>query len=197
MSTSTHRCLILFVVAYASLILSRAAAAQNVEEEARAAFRDDAHASAGLTNWVGLQESAVCARCHDETSGGARTIVAVRQGLDRLGDQIATAEDTLSRAERAGMLVDDGRGAQREATNNWIHSRVLVLGCAVKPFDEMAGQGFAASARARRVGDDALAELQFRRQGLWLATFLILGFLVTLWWKIRQLPPAESSAETR
>lgn len=142
---------------------------------------------------VGLQKGAVCARCHDETTAGAKTIMALRQGLDRLGTQIVTAEAVLGRAERAGMLVDEGRGALREAADHQIHSRVLVHAFTVKLFDEMAGQGFAAAERARRVGDDALGELQVRRKGLWVATFLILGFLVTLGWKIRQLPPAKRS----
>lgn len=146
-------------------------------------------------NWVGLQKGAVCARCHDETTGGAKTILALRHGLDQLGTQLMTAEDVVSRAERAGMLVDKGRGALREAADHRIHSRVLVHAFAVRPFEEMAGQGVAAAERAQRAGDEALTELKVRRRGLWVATALILGFLVALGWKIRQLPPPQSSAD--
>jgi predicted CXXCH cytochrome family protein len=146
-------------------------------------------------SWVGLQEGAVCARCHDETTGGAKTIIAVRQGLDLLSTRIAAAQDVLGRAERAGMLVDEGRGPLREALDHRIHSRVLVHAFALTSFDDVAGRGLAAAEHAQQVGNSALAELQIRRQGLWVATFLILGFLATLWWKIRQLPTPDSSAE--
>ncbi len=145
--------------------------------------------------WVGLQQDAVCAKCHDESTGGAKTIVAVRQGLDRLSSQIAAADAVLGHAERAGMLVDEGRVALRQAADHRIQSRVLVHAFAVRPFDDMAGQGLAAAERARAVGEEAQRELQFRRQGLGVATFLILGFLVTLWWKIRRLPQTDSQPD--
>ena len=138
--------------------------------------------------WVGLQQDALCARCHDATTGGATTIATVRERLDQLSARIAASEDVLGRAQRAGMLVDEGRTALRDAAEHRIHSRVLVHAFALKPFDDMAGQGLSAADGARRVADDALQELRFRRQGLGVATFLILGFLVTLWWKIRRLP---------
>ena len=137
---------------------------------------------------VGLQPDAVCAKCHDDTTGGATTIVAMKERLDRLAAQIAAGNTVLDRAERAGMLVEDGRTALREAIDHQIHSRVLVHAFALKPVDDMAGQGLTAADGARRVADDALQELRFRRQGLGVATFLILGFLATLWWKIRRLP---------
>lgn len=141
--------------------------------------------------WLGLQQGAVCATCHDESTGGAKTIIAVREGLDRLSARIAEADAVLARAQRAGMLVDEGYAALREAADHRIHSRVLVHAFAVKPFDDMAVHGFAAADRARAVGEEALRELQIRRRGLALATFLILGFLVTLWWTIRELPRTE------
>lgn len=141
--------------------------------------------------WVGLQQGAVCATCHDESTGGAKTIITVREELDRLFARIAAADEVLGRAERAGMLVDEGRAGLREAADHGIHLRVLVHAFALKPFDDMAAQGFAAADRARTVGEEALRELRIRRRGLALATFLILGLLVTLWRKIRQLPRTE------
>jgi cytochrome c553 len=141
---------------------------------------------------IGLQPDSVCVKCPDDSSGGAKTIVAVKARLDQLAAQIAAGDAVLTRAERAGMLVEDGRAALREAADHQIHSRVLVHAFALKPFDDVAGQGLTKAESARQVADEALQELRFRRQGLGVATFLILGFLVTLWWKIRRLPqPAQ------
>ena len=46
-----------------------------------------------------------------------------------------------------------------------------------------------AAEHAEKAGVAALMELQNRRRGLAVATVLIIGFLITLWAKIRRLPP--------
>lgn len=138
--------------------------------------------------WVGLKDPAVCAKCHDETTKGAATITDVHRGLDELNVAIDRADVVLARSERAGMLVDDGRTALREARDHQIHSRVLVHAFATKPLAEMGAQGLSAARQAHAIGDRALHELQIRRRGLLAATVVIVGFLVTLWFKIRHLP---------
>ena len=138
--------------------------------------------------WVGLDQGPVCAQCHDKTGAGATTILAVREGLDQLAARVSTANAILSRAEQAGMLVDDGRAGLREAREHQIHARVLVHAFATKPFADMAEQGMASARRAQATGEDAMRELQYRRRGLAAATLVIVGFLITLWLKIRRLP---------
>ncbi len=137
--------------------------------------------------WVGLKDPAVCATCHDESTKGADMIGAVRAGLDRLSATIATADTILSRAERAGMLVDDGRAELRQAREHQIHARVLVHAFAARPFEDMAAQGTRAAQVAQAEGRRALDELGVRRRGLLVATLAILGFLATLAVKIRRL----------
>jgi len=122
---------------------------------------------------------------------GASDIATVRGQLRQLSDGIDRSDQVLDRAERAGMLVDDGRAALREARERQVLARVNVHAFATKPFAPIAAQGIAAALRAERAGSDALDELQFRRKGLGVATVLILGFLATLWWKIRRLPAIE------
>lgn len=137
--------------------------------------------------WIGLQEGAVCAQCHDETLGGAQTILTMRRELERVAAGVTDAEAILTQAERAGMLVDDGRVALREARQHQVQSRVLVHAFAAAPFVEASAQSVAAAQRAREAGDAALRELDVRRRGLAVATLLILAFLVALGLKIRRL----------
>ena len=137
--------------------------------------------------WVGLKEPAVCAACHDATTKGADTIATIRRGLDQLAAAIQSGEAVLVRAERAGMLVDDGRAALREARNNQIQARVLAHAFATEPFQGMADQGVHDARESQTVGERALYELHVRRLGLLGATLVILGFLATLWVKIRRL----------
>jgi hypothetical protein len=89
------------------------------------------------------------------------------------------------------MLVDEGHAALRKAGEQQILARVAIHAFRPQPLTENAETAVAAAAEAEAVGNQALAELRFRRQGLAVATILILGFLITLWIKIRRLPPVE------
>ena len=141
--------------------------------------------------WIGLSKEAVCATCHDESTPGSKTIVEVRQGLDGLTTHIAAAQNVLARAERAGMLVDEGSAALREAREHLIHSRVMVHAFASTPFTETMSPGLLAAQHAEQFGVRALRELAVRRRGLGVATVFIVGFLVSLWLKIRRLPVSQ------
>jgi predicted CXXCH cytochrome family protein len=143
-------------------------------------------------SWVSMKDPALCSVCHDDTVKGAADIVAVEQGLGRLGSAIDRARQVLTRAEEAGMLVDDGLAGLRDAEEQQVLARLTVHAFAAKPFMAIADKGAAAASRAEQVGHDALAELEFRRKGLAVATLFIVGFLITLWIKIRRLPPLES-----
>jgi predicted CXXCH cytochrome family protein len=138
--------------------------------------------------WVGVQEGAVCAQCHDGSGDSAATIRDVRQTLDRLSMALSDADALLTRADRAGMLVDDGRLQLRAAREHQVQSRALVHAFASAPFAKTAAEGLASARLAHEEGDAAMRELQVRRRGLAVATVLILAFLATLWFKIRQLP---------
>jgi predicted CXXCH cytochrome family protein len=141
-------------------------------------------------SWIGLKDPALCATCHDDSVKGAADITAVHDGLQRLAESTSRAEQILDRAEHAGMLVDEGRLVLRSARERQILARVNVHAFAAAPFTAIAAPGVADAAKAEAIGVQALEELQFRRKGLAVATVLILGFLVTLWIKIRRLPPA-------
>ena len=139
--------------------------------------------------WIGLTDKALCATCHDDATPGADVIKNVRLGFDDLAQRMSGAESVLKRAETAGMLVEEGTLALHDATQANVQMRVLVHAFATPPFEAVLKTGQAAADKARAVGDDAMAELQYRRRGLAVATLVILGFLATLWVKIRKLPP--------
>jgi hypothetical protein len=139
-------------------------------------------------DWIGLTEGAVCAVCHDSSTGGSDTVVGFRDQFDSLSGAIGSADQVLTRAERAGMLVYDGRAALQEASEHLIDSRVLLHTFSAAPVAEVTSSGLAAARRAEASGVDAMRELGYRRTGLGIATLLIVGFLITLGIKIRSLP---------
>ncbi len=141
--------------------------------------------------WIGLQEPALCATCHASDTPGAPVITTMRAGFDTMASTYAAAEHVLERAEQAGMLIDDGMAALREAQEQRVRLRVLVHTFAEAPFNEGLSTGVKAASTAKAAGDAALEELAFRRKGLAIATLAILGFLLTLGVKIRTLPPVQ------
>jgi predicted CXXCH cytochrome family protein len=139
-------------------------------------------------HWIGVTEGAVCVQCHDGSGASGAAIAEMRRKLDQLQSSVTDAEQRLSRAEFAGMLVDEGRLALREAREHQVQSRVLIHAFAAGPVSDAVSQGLAAADRARAAGDAAMQELDTRRRGLGVATLLVIGFLITLWMKIRSLP---------
>ena len=91
------------------------------------------------------------------------------------------------------MLVEDARLAIQEAREQQVQARVAIHTFKDEPFSQIAVKGLDASRKAEHAGYAALEELQNRRRGLALATLLIVGFLATLWVKIRRLPPPAPS----
>jgi len=142
-------------------------------------------------SWIGFESPAVCATCHDESIGGADVIRTVGEGLRTLRTDTYSAEALVTRADEAGVLVEEGHMALADAREAHVRLRVLVHAFATEPFDEVLADGRAAVERAQQAGNAGLEELQFRRSGLAVATLFILGFLVTLFMKIRRLPPIE------
>jgi predicted CXXCH cytochrome family protein len=142
-------------------------------------------------SWIGFKSPAVCATCHDETTNGAPVIRAVGDGLRGLRQDIDTASALVSRAEEAGVLVEDGHLALAAAREAHVRLRVLVHAFATPPFEGVLTEGRAAVDRAQAAGQAGLQELNFRRTGLAVATLFIIGFLITLFFKIRRLPPVE------
>jgi len=143
-------------------------------------------------SWIGFESPAVCATCHDETTGGAEVIRTVGEGLRALHRDTDAAADLVRRAEEAGVLVEDGHLALAAAREAHVRLRVLVHAFATPPFEDVLKEGRSAVESAETAGHAGLAELDFRRTGLAVATLFIIGFLITLFIKIRRLPPIDS-----
>jgi len=141
--------------------------------------------------WIGTESPAVCAQCHDGSGRSGEIIGELRAGFDDLLQRTEEARAVLTRAEEAGMLVDEGNLALHDADEAHIRLRVTIHGFALEPYEQVRTEGVDAADRAMEIGTAALGELNFRRRGLGIATLFILGFLATLWFKIRKLPAIE------
>jgi len=152
-------------------------------------------------SWLELGDEGVCGRCHKrEDRGGAAAIgmLAALQLAVRTADD---GKEQVARAERAGMLMDEGDADLQQAHQEIITARTEVHTASVAAVAEHTDA-------ANKAGDQALAsaraafdEIRYRRTGLLLALAVIVLALVALVLTIRQIerpvPPTGSSRGPR
>jgi hypothetical protein len=122
---------------------------------------------------VGLTEGAACASCHTSDDAGGKAATGMRAALEALTREHARAAATLERAEHAGMEVSQARVAVHAANPQAV--------------TQEADIGLAIAAKAYARGLRALEDLKFRRQGLAVSLVIILGLIIGLILKIREL----------
>lgn len=136
---------------------------------------------------VGLAGGAVCATCHTKDDAGGKTADGMRAALDALGAERMRAAATLDQAEHAGMEVSQVRLDLSGANDAFVKARVAVHTANLDAVKKEADSGRAIAGKAYARGLRALEDLKFRRQGLGVSLVIIVGLIVGLILKIRQL----------
>jgi predicted CXXCH cytochrome family protein len=141
---------------------------------------------------VGMEEQAVCKRCHTANDAGGRAAVEIRASLDRLRGEQAAAAGVLERAEHLGMEVSQARFELKDAGDALIKARTAIHAFSVPAVKSEVDAGLAITAKAQARGAKALGEFAFRRKGLVVSLVVILMLIAGVVVKIRQLerPPA-------
>jgi hypothetical protein len=135
---------------------------------------------------AGVGQGSVCTSCHQNDKGFAAA-QRIGGGLESLQTSINDATALLERAERAGMEVSKPTFELREASDALTQARVLVhtgsadeVENALKPGNDIAARGF-------QSGQDAFAELNYRRKGLVVSLVFILFLASLVYLKVRQI----------
>lgn len=154
---------------------------------------------------VGNQPSSVCARCHSPEARsmtiaasknqvkeatlvrGWQGAAVIRAGLDSLRSLHALADSVVRRAERAGMSVEDALYDINEA-----HARLTQARSALHSFTpervlKVTDEGVALAIQARKLGDQAMEDLDYRHEGLALSLIVIAVLGLALFVKIRDI----------
>jgi predicted CXXCH cytochrome family protein len=149
------------------------------------------HGNHGITaardSLLGMGDGAVCARCHVAGQGGGVTAAAMRHAIDSLGASFAVADSLLRRAEHAGMEVSQAQVDLQHAQTSLLLARTAVHTFETDSVDHYVGDGLTVTDTAIARGNEALADLRFRRLGLGLSTGVIVLLIGGLLLKIRQL----------
>jgi hypothetical protein len=132
-------------------------------------------------------EGAVCATCHSAEDTGGKTAVAMRASIDKLRGAHEASLQILSRAERSGMEVSQAQFDLNGAVDALVKARAAVHAFAPGAVQPEAARGLEIAERARARGERALAELVFRRRGLF-ASLIVIGLVIVgLVLKIREI----------
>src|SRR5207248_6586176 len=130
-----------------------------------------------------------CGDCHiDPTSNGAKTAQQFLGATSHLTAATARSERILLAAARGGVEVRQARAELDEAVDAQIEMEALVHGfSAAGPFAEKEKEAAAHAKAALGAGQKSLAELSYRRRGLFAALGIICLVLTGLIFKIRTL----------
>jgi hypothetical protein len=136
---------------------------------------------------LGLGDGAVCAGCHSGEDKGGQTAVAMRKLIDSLTGEYQKAHGVLSKAEHAGMPVNQALFELNEAKTALVKARAAIHAVNVDAVQKEIAPGLAVGEKAYARGIRALEELQFRRKGLAVSVLVILAVIVGVILKIRQI----------
>lgn len=136
---------------------------------------------------IGTGEKSVCVSCHKEGDRGYVAAGEMRIQIDGLLGRIDKSKEILDRAERAGMEVSRPKFELREAIDGVTHARVLIHTSSPAEVDKVIGPAVTVATKTHQAGEDALAELSFRRKGLIVSLFFILFLAVLVYLKLKEI----------
>ena len=136
---------------------------------------------------LGLGEGAVCATCHTDEDPGGQTALAFRTAIDSLRTVTEEADALLLRAENAGMEVSQALFELNGAEDALIKVRATVHSFDIGAVNTEMEAGLEIAAEAQSRGQEALADLRFRRLGLVASVVIIVVLIVGLVMKIREI----------
>jgi len=100
---------------------------------------------------------------------------------------LAANTGLIARAKNAGMEVSDQELALAEARTKLTQTRTEIHAFDSKAVDQVVNEGMKALTAVASGGNQALADLQFRRRGLFISLVAILLVVVGLAFKVREL----------
>jgi predicted CXXCH cytochrome family protein len=137
---------------------------------------------------LGTGPGTMCAECHSEKDDpGFIAANKMRTGVDHLHEGIDAGTALITRVKNAGMDVGDQELALREAGTKLILARTEMHTLKPDSLDIVVTDGMKTVEGVNAGGQRALAELAYRRRGLFVSLAVILIFVVVLGLKIREL----------
>jgi predicted CXXCH cytochrome family protein len=137
---------------------------------------------------IGTSKDTLCSSCHsDKTDPGFAGAERMRSSIERLKAALDSNTTLIARAGNAGMEVSDQELALAEARTKLTLARTEIHSFDPAALDQVVNEGLKGLAEVERAGHQALADLRFRRRGLFASLAAMLLVVVGLALKIRDL----------
>jgi Cytochrome c3 len=137
--------------------------------------------------FLGPPPKGVCADCHEPGSKEAEAAAQMRSDLETLSKETEAARAILKRAAEAGMEVSRHQFELSQADEALTRARADVHFFQTAAVHRDVTDGLKIAHAAHKAGQQALAERDYRRRGLFVSLGLILLSIAALMAKIRQL----------
>ena len=137
---------------------------------------------------IGTSKDTLCFTCHEGADdAGAIAAGRMRTSIENLRASLASNSDLITRVRNAGMEVSDQELALAEVRTKLTQARTEIHTFDPAAVDQIVNEGMTALIAVGQAGNQALADLQYRRRGLFISLVAILLVVVGLFLKIREL----------
>jgi hypothetical protein len=136
---------------------------------------------------IGVGSESYCITCHDEDSEGYEQAKSMKKVQDSLNHKIELAENSLEKAENAGVEVSDGLFTVKDAHDILIKARNAVHYFSLDKYEEVINPGFEIADKALTEGQLALKEVKNRRVALAIVSIIIFIVAISLYLKIKMI----------
>jgi predicted CXXCH cytochrome family protein len=139
---------------------------------------------------LGTTGHGVCAPCHtagDKSDKGSVAADTMRSSIDRLKTGIEQSSALIARIKNSGIEVSDQELALREARTKLTLARTEMHAFEPATMNPSIADGVKIVEGVDRAGQNGVAELRYRRRGLFASLGAILLVVVALGLKVRQI----------
>jgi len=138
-------------------------------------------------SFLALNASGVCGRCHTRDDPGGAAALGIRAQLQLAVRTTDTARAQVTRAERAGMLMEDADEDLQQAHQAIVTARTVVHKLSVAAVATQTDAAIKAADKALARAQAGFAEIHYRRTGLLVALSLIVLAVIALALVIRKI----------
>lgn len=136
---------------------------------------------------VGTSENSTCSDCHEEGETAFETADKIHTEITGLVAAFDSANVLLKKIGRVGMDDLDMSYAVKDAKQRLLSARTLVHTFDAEQVKVKTDEGLTFTKKALELGQQQLAELDFRRFGFGIATIFMTIMLIALYFKIRDI----------
>ncbi len=136
---------------------------------------------------LGTGRRGACAMCHEPGDRCDLATIRMRQGIDKLTASLEATTASLVRAERLGMDVERPTYDLAAGSEAVVRARVAIHSFSEPEFQKIIAEGTEVAREVDMAAQAKLGEYRYRRQGLAIASGMLLLFAALLAMKARQI----------